>query len=126
MASKINIDLSNAPKIISKLGLNAGGKAQLFFTNELMRISDPYVPFKQGALKNSARIVEQGTAIEYNTPYARYQWYGKVMVGSKPKVVTDRDLVYRGGALRGKMWVARAFNDNKQMIIDMVERSMKK
>lgn len=126
MVSKITIDLSNAPKIISKLGLNAGGKTQLFFTNELMRISDPYVPFKQGALKNSARIVDEGTAIQYNTPYARYQWYGKVMIGSKPKVVTDRDLVYRGGALRGKMWVARAFNDNKQMIIDAVERSMRK
>jgi len=124
MASNIKINLSDAPKIISKLGLGSGGRTQLFFTNELKRVSDPYVPFKQGALKNNAGIVDEFTAIEYRTPYARYQWYGKVMVGRKPKTPINKNLVYKG-ALRGSKWVERAFNDNKEAIIKAVERSMK-
>jgi len=125
MANNIKIDVSSASKIVSKLGLGSGGRTQLFFTNELKRVSDPYVPFKQGALKNNARIVDEGTAIEYNTPYARYHWYGKLMVGPKPKTLTNSDMNYRGAPMRGPKWVERAFTSNMEAIIKAVERSMK-
>ena len=76
-------------------------------------------------LKNSAKIIDEGTAIEYNTPYARYHWFGKLMIGSKPKTLTNIDMNYRGAPMRGPKWVERAWANNMEAIIRAVERSMK-
>lgn len=134
---EIHVDLGNAAKIIENHGLQPGGPVQKFFTSELMRLSDPYVPFRSGPLKNSAHITQEGDAIIYNTPYARYHWYGKLMVDpitgkgafydplsgrfwsrpNTPKVLTTRDLQYTGGPLRGPRWVERCWVDNKDAII---------
>lgn len=45
-------------------------------------------------LGDKAQIIKSPTEIEVLGPYARYQYYGKVMVGKAPKTVTDRDLKY--------------------------------
>ena len=108
------------------------GDAQKFFTSELMRLSDNYTPFNSGALKNTVQMSKDGTAIIYNVPYARYLWYGQLMVDpitgkgafykegygfwSRPntkKVLTDIPLNYQGSPLRGSRWAERCFNDNK-------------
>lgn len=41
---------------------------------------DPLIPFRQGALRNSVNYPDgiYGGQIEYNTPYAHYQYMGKV------------------------------------------------
>ncbi|WP_205700222.1 minor capsid protein [Erysipelothrix sp. HDW6A] len=98
---------------------------QKFFSNELMRIADGYVPFRQGALKNSATIETDGTAINYNVPYARVHWYGKIMAGSLPKQPTEKDMNYQGAPIRGHRWVERAYADNKDAIIKAVESYMR-
>lgn len=108
------------------------GETQRFFTSELMRLSDNYTPFRNGPLKNTVRMSLDGTAIIYNVPYARYMWYGRLMVDpitgkgaffkegygfwSRPdtqKVLTDRPLNYQGSPLRGSHWAERCYNDNK-------------
>jgi hypothetical protein len=138
---KVDIKLDGAEKILEGLGLQEAGSVQKFFTNELMRLSDPYVPFRQGPLKNSAHMTQNGDGIIYNTPYARYHWYGKLMVDpitkkgafydprsgrfwsrpNTPKELTDRDLQYTGGPLRGPRWVERCWIDNKDSIIKATE-----
>lgn len=73
-----------------------------------------------GALEKSGPLstdIGSGEVI-WNTPYARYQYYGKVMVGSPPKTVTDTDLKYHGGGMRGKMWFERMKADHKNEIIE--------
>lgn len=142
----IDVKMDGADKILQNHGLGYGGNAHRFLTNELMRLSDPYVPMRNSALKSSARMSNEGDAIIYNTPYARYMWYGKVMVDpktqkacmvftdkktgnvvfySKPnvkKIVTDRDIRYRSGGLRGARWVERCWIDNKNNICDSLEK----
>lgn len=43
----VKIDVSDAATILKNHGLNPGGRVQAFFTSEIMRKADPYVPFWQ-------------------------------------------------------------------------------
>lgn len=141
----VKVDVSDAAKILESHGLNKGGRVQEFFTSELMRKSDPYVPFNEGDLKNSARIDTNKDAIIYYPPYARYHWYGKLMVDpithkgafyspaygfwSRPnvnKVLTDRNLEYNGAPLRGPRWVERCWINEKDNIIKSTEEFARK
>lgn len=126
------INLPNINQVITKAGTNPGGRTQMFFTHELRRLSDPYVPMGVGVLKNSSRVVNNHTAIEYHTPYAQYHWYGVLMVdpltGSSwaragtQKVLTNRGMKYRGAPMRGPRWVDRAFEHNKEALLASVEK----
>ena len=69
---------------------------------QVKKDTEPYVPMLTGSLKNRARV--DGNTIIYPGPYARFLYYGKVMVDQNTgsawapmggtKVVTDRDLVF--------------------------------
>lgn len=136
---KVDID---AQELMDNLGIGTQDKAQKFFANEVMRYSDPYVPADSAhVLRMSARVTKDGNAITYTAPYARYHWYGKLMVDSKtgkgafynpktgmfwsrpntPKVLTDRDMKYQGAPLRGPRWVERAFIDNKETLLNSLQ-----
>lgn len=64
--------------------------------------TNPYTPALTGSLNQRTRVV--GNSVVYPGPYARYLYYGKVMVDpdtgspwAQPgavKVLTDRDLVF--------------------------------
>lgn len=69
---------------------------------QVKKDTEPYVPMLTGSLKNRARV--DGNTIIYPGPYARFLYYGKVMVDPNTgstwapmggtKVVTDRDLIF--------------------------------
>lgn len=84
-----------------KRHLNKNGQGQRFFTHEVRRHADPYVPFRQGVLKNTA--IEKVTSIEYGQPYARKQYYEN-----------------KGNGLRGKNWDKRMFADRGPEIVKAV------
>ena len=137
----VKIDVSKPRKILENHGLEKGGRVQTFFTSEIMRKSDPYVPFSSGPLKNTARMTDDKDGIIYNQPYARVHWYGRVMVDpvtkkgafyspeygfwSRPKVQTEKSnrvMKYQGAPLRGPHWVTRCWLDNKYDIISSTEK----
>lgn len=116
-----------------------GGSAQQFFTDRLKSLSDEYVPKNAGVLKGSAYVESDGTAIVYETPYAKYHWYGKLKVDpvygkgaffkegygfwsrkDVKKVLTDIDMKYQESPRRGPRWVERCYIDNKDKLIDAV------
>ena len=137
----VDITFNGALAVMQGRGLDEGGKVQRFFSSEVMRTSNPYLPFKEGALQASARVTDDGEGIIYDTPYARYHWFGKLMVDpktkkgafynpltgrfwSRPNVqkeLTDRDLRYNGAPMRGPHWVERAWIDHKDEIIKAVQ-----
>lgn len=57
-------------------------KARMMMKNEIVKDCDPFVPMLNGNLKNSpmASIGANDNYIIYNSPYARYQYYGLLMV----------------------------------------------
>lgn len=101
MATAVKINLNPTQKILLKRNLEKGGGAQRFLTHEIRRLSDPYVPFRSGPLKNTA--IEKVDRIEYVTPYARRQWHEN-----------------RGNGLRGKQWCMRMWADRGSEIVNSV------
>ena len=118
--------------MMKERGLLPMGKVQKFIDQECIRLMAPYTPFRAGILEKSATI---GTVIgsgEINqiAPYARFQYYGKVMVSSvtgspwaskgEKKILTDRDLQYDTSRhpLAGKMWFERMKSDKKNQILE--------
>lgn len=97
--AKIQLKMDPYEKIALKRGLNKNGKGQRFLTHEIRRLSDPYVPFDKGPLKNTA--VEEERRIIYIQPYARRWWY-----------------THRGGkGKRGKQWCIRMWADRGREIV---------
>lgn len=70
---RVKVRLDPASAILAKRKLGKGGQAQRYMVSEVRRKTDPYVPFLNGPLKNTA--VEHENSIEYVTPYARRQYY---------------------------------------------------
>lgn len=80
--------------------------AQKFIDSECIRLMVPYTPARNNILYKSPTLgTKIGSGrIYYLNPYARYQYYGKLMVSSitgssyathgEKKVLTDKDLVY--------------------------------
>lgn len=69
-------------------------EAEKWVANEVMKDTAPYVPYSNGALEKETYV--RGNYVIYDTPYARYLYYGKVMKGPKhgPKYATDKNLVF--------------------------------
>lgn len=101
MRTRIRMQIDPADKMLLKRNLNKNGKGQRFFTHEVRRLSDPYVPRRSGVLKNTA--IETETSITYNTPYARRQYYE-----------------HKGNGLRGSRWTERMWADRGKEIVRSV------
>lgn len=99
MATKIRLEMDPADRILLKRNLNKNGEGQRFFTHQVRAFSDPYVPFLNGPLKNTAQ--ELVDRIEYIQPYARRQYYEN-----------------NGTGLRGKEWDKRMWADRGKEIVD--------
>ena len=98
MGARIRMQIDPADKILLKRSLNKNGEGQRFFTHEVRRLSDPYVPKRSGKLKNTA--VETKTSITYNTPYARRQYYehkGERMWADRGKEIVRSVAAFCGG-----------------------------
>lgn len=92
--AKIRLQIDPVDRILLKRSLNKNGAAQRFFTHEVRRLSDPYVPFLTGVLKNTA--TEEVDRITYNTPYARRQYYENPGIGLRGPHWTERMWADRG------------------------------
>ena len=139
---EIKLDLSSVKDELEKLDFLARNKVLKFAANEIMRLSDDYVPFDSGTLKNSAYITELGDEIVYPSPYAQYMYQGKLMVDpitkkgafydpitnrywSRPgvkKELTDTPLNYAGAPKRGAHWAENAWEEHKEDVIESIEK----
>lgn len=80
----------------------ASEKAEHTVAIQVQKDTSPYVPFLTGSLDQRTRV--DGSEVIYPGPYARYLYYGKLMVdpatGSSyapkgaTKVLTDKNLVF--------------------------------
>lgn len=121
-------NMDGAETMLRKRGLEKDGRIQRMFTVRCAAEMDPYVPMQQGPLKNTRIITPD--SVTYNMPYARFQYYGKVMVGEKSrsayaklgerKVVIDKDLQHHGAPKRGPFWDKRMWADKKYKIVNDV------
>lgn len=80
-------------------------KANAWLVEEIVKDTDQFVPARTGVL--AMNVQRHGHTIVYASPYARFQYYGKVMIdpatgstfapkGTR-KALTDRNLKYSKG-----------------------------
>lgn len=77
-------------------------RAEHVLAEQIEKDTQPFVPMLTGSLTQRTRV--DGSAVIYPGPYARFPYYGKVMVDPNTgstyapkggtKVVTDRNLVF--------------------------------
>ena len=96
---KVQTNLSEA--LAAATG-KAATRAEHIVAVQAAKDTSPYVPFLTGSLDERTRV--SGNTIIYPGPYARYLYYGKVMVNPETgstyapkggtKVLTDKNLVF--------------------------------
>lgn len=106
-----------------RLGLQSDADAafqrvQYAFSQHVVKVTDKYVPFDTGTLKdsvNKASDFKNGILV-YNTPYARRQYY-------LHEIGTD---LHGDTKLRGSYWGQRAIADHKDELVDFARNAAKK
>lgn len=75
---KVVIDLTGAQQ---KLSPESRQKGQYAVANQFLSDANPYVPKQEGILRLATSIDTDGSAVNYNMPYAKPQFYGFVGKG---------------------------------------------
>lgn len=111
---KVKLQLPGVKQLIRQKGFDASGHVQKFHTQNVLKRIKRYMPFRAGA---TYKITVAQTNIDKpeivtDVPYAKYLYYGKVMVDPKlgiagfmtpegwrsrkdiTKVLTDRNIQY--------------------------------
>lgn len=120
----MRIELNKPEKIIKRLGLEEDGMATEFFRDKVDAYCDPYIPFAGGSgnhLKNF-KTYPNKHSIKYGAPYAHYHFIGKKAIGSSrsagvKRKISNIDMKYQGGPLRGPHWDTRMMNNRGKEII---------
>lgn len=110
MSVKVNINPTS--QIKSRIGINTNGDVQLFYTNTCYKHMDKYVPMDEGNLRTNVDI--QPTFITYQSPYARYQYYGMREDGTH----VVRNYTTSG---TGTYWNKRMWSAEKNKVIKEVQ-----
>lgn len=102
---RVDVDLSGLDtELQQRIGLMS--PAQKFVDSEFIRLTDPYVPFRTGATKDSAinnTVIGSGL-ITYATPYVRHIW-------------KHPEWNFNGAPMRGAYWSQRSWADHGEEII---------
>ena len=82
VVGKVTVNMKPVKRILKEKGLTAGGDVQRFHTNNVLHRIVKYMPYRSGA---TIKLTQAQTDINKpeivtDTPYARYLYYGKVMV----------------------------------------------
>lgn len=128
MSTKVRVEMKPVGVILARLGVDRNGRVQRFLTETVNRRITRYMPFRTGVLATKLKFVSSPTEITVNGPYARYQYYGKVMVGKPPKQVTDIDLNYdkTKHPNAGPFWDRRMMAAEKDVIVREVQAYVKR
>lgn len=81
-------------QFVKKYGVGVGGYVQKVVDKRVIEYCFPYVPYDEGILARSAyTATEIGSGeVVYDTPYARYQFYGEVWGPNFP-IVENGEIV---------------------------------
>lgn len=132
---KVTMQLQWNPGFSTRANKNFNN-VQGYIDSEVIRLMTPYTPMRNGILYKSATLgttIGSGEIIQV-APYARYQYYGKLMVSritgsawakqGESKVLTNQPLTYRTDRhpLAGSYWFERMKADKKEKILRGAKR----
>ena len=101
MSTRIKVEMKPVSTILARLGVDRSGDVQMQLTRIVNKRITRYMPFRSGALATKLKYIKSPTEIEVLGPYARYPYYGKVMVnsvtGKGPALIPGVGYRYRKG-----------------------------
>ncbi len=110
-------------------------KAEHIVAIQVKKDTSPYVPWLNGMLDRKTKVV--GNSVIYDSPYARFLYYGKVMVDPETgstyapkggtKVLTDKNLVFNksGHAQAQAHWFEASKAENLDKWIRVADKAVK-
>lgn len=147
MSTKVKLEMKPVGVILARLGIDEKGRVQRFLTETVNKRITRYMPFRTGVLATKLKFVSSPTEITVNGPYARYQYYGEIMVDPKTgaagflnkdgqwksrkgvnKVRSGRPIQYdkTKNARAGPFWDRRMMAAEKDVIVREVQAYVKR
>lgn len=132
---RLAMELQWNPNFSQRMNRNFND-VQMYVDSTVIRLMIPYTPMRNGILYKSATLgtVIGSGEIHQIVPYAKFQYYGNVMVSrltgsawarnGESKVLTNRPLHYDTSRhpLAGKLWFERMKADKKDAILQGARR----
>lgn len=112
------VKLKPTSTIKARLGIEPNGRVQKFFTNTCYKHMDKYVPKDEGNLRTIVDV--ESNSITYESPYARYQYYGVREDGTHK--VNPKNYTTPG---TGTYWDKRMLSAEKRDVIREVKNFIK-
>ena len=140
MVFNAELKVNPTDRILKAHGLGEGGAVQKAIDNACIAYMSKYTPRRNGVLEKSVMIhtvIGSGQLVQA-TPYARFQYYGKVMTttdgrvwakrGEEKPVITSRNLVYSPSRnpSAGAKWFERMVNERKGDILKVAQAAAKR
>lgn len=109
-------------------------KAEHIVAEQIAKDTEPFVPMREGSLRQRTRVV--GNQIIYPGPYARYLYYGKLMVDPETKspyarkgvtkalASPERDLKFWHPGTRSH-WFEASKNQNLKKWLRVADKAVK-
>lgn len=128
----VKVKINSTNKILKDHGLDQDGRAIRFLRDDADRLMNPYIPMDNGILRRN-KSYPSNHEIKYISPYAKYQYYGKLMLAKngsswakkgEKKVLTSRNLKYHTFET-GPKWNELMMQRNKNTLIKDVENFIK-
>ena len=128
----IKVKMNSTNKILKDHGLDQDGRAIRFLRDDADRLMNPFVPKDNGMLRRN-KTYPKNNEIKYTSPYAKYQYYGKLMLSKsgsswaklgEKKVATGKDLKYHISGT-GAKWNELMMQKRKNDLIKDVENYIK-
>ena len=128
----VKIKINKTSQILKDHGLDKEGRITRYLRDTADRLMNPFVPMDNGMLRRN-KAYPNNHSIKYNSPYAKYQYYGKLMLtksGSswaklgEKKVETNKKLKYHTSGT-GSKWDKLMMQRRKIDLVKDVENYIK-
>lgn len=128
----VKVKINKTSQILKDHGLNEDGRVNRFMRDNADRLMNPFVPMDNGMLRRN-KAYPNNHSIKYNSPYAKYQYYGKLMLtksGSswakkgEKKFETGKKLKYHTSGT-GAKWDKLMMQRRKNDLVKDVEKYIK-
>lgn len=130
---EVHADLS---EVMAQKLAEASTKGEHAVAIQVQKDTSPYVPFLTGSLDQRTRV--DGSQVIYPGPYARYLYYGKLMVDPETgssyatkgatKVLTDKNLVFNKASHANAQahWFEASKAENLEKWIRVADKAVKR
>lgn len=136
MRLNINLRMNNINRIIREHGLDRDGEVVRFIRDTADRLMNPFIPTTGGDGAPHLRgnkTYPSNSEIKYTNPYAKYQYYGKLMLAKngsawaklgENKALTSKSLKYHTSGT-GPKWNELMMQRRKNDLIKDIENFIK-